>query len=1018
MRRPILSAKRTLAQAPLLAAVLGVAVVVTALLAGIPRYLDLAAVDSARGTLAASPVRASTVELRIRLADDAAAQDAAVQSVFSQEFPPGSVVITRSVTSDPVAAMVPVNGAEPVETAIVLAADDDAQQRVDLTEGSWPAADGEGALQAEAATALGLSVGDEVVIGGTSVAIVGTWLPLDAGDRQWFDDPLVTAGVADDAVGPLYVTESQLAALDVSPFARWIIVPALTTITPGQLGDLADALRGLDLALREADVAGSGLILEGDLGDTLSTLGRSTASVRGVSPIPIVLAAAIGAVAIAQLARLLAAARARETLLLRARGRSRGQAVVASIIETIAVIVPATALGAGIALVVVPTEAVPPTLAWLTAAAVAVIACVILVVVAVRTSADPDTDRSRVASGVTLGAVVLSVIAAGVSLWQFRLYGSPVITTADGRQVVDPVAVLAPSLTLIACAFLALAAFAPLAALVERGASRSRGATAPLAARQVARRVGTFAVPVLLVSLAVGGTTLAAAYSGTWSALNAAAGELRNGGAVRAVLPSSGIVGSAATLVSPATLDLDQQTSAPVVRVDAVIGEQPVSLLELDADAASDVMLDLGGDLDTNALGQAIAVPRAGLELPAEATTLELVTTTTVTTADDAPLTPRQGETAVVAWLVDDRGSMVRLVLDGATDLPPAAGSWRLLAVDFDFRTGVNEASYSFSVTSVNAGGSGGDIPLPTEPWQLQLEASSDLGGAGAEAHETGIGVDLDEVAIGPTLSVRLMPEASGPAPAVITNALADRLGLATGDEAVLRYAGSGSEVHVVIADAVALLPGTTGSWGAVVDLAAADEELLRAGSSIQAPNQLWVSSSDPDATAAALRDTTPRGTDVTTASTGTGGELLRPVTYALLGGGVGGLLLAAAAIAAAVAALDRERRSEVPVLKSVGLSNAQQARARRTELGAVLLFAAIAGALGGLLVSALTIGDLARAAVLDAPPALVSGISIDWLPYAVILLAAAVAVGAIVVVAGTRVRRAAVDATGREVEA
>ena len=377
----------------------------------------------------------------------------------------------------------------------------------------------------------------------------------------------------------------------------------------------------------------------------------------------------------------------------------------------------------------------------------------------------------------------------------------------------------------------------------------------------------------------------------------------------------------------------------------------------------------------------------------------------------------------MVAWLADERGSMVRLVMDGTTDLPPAAGFWRLLAVDFEFRTGINPALYSFTVSSIVAGG---DVALPDDPWQLQLAASSDLespddfGQAlpASSAHGTGIGADIAAFQAGPTLSVRLMPEPSGPAPAVITNALADRLGLATGDETTLRFAGSGRELDVAVADTVSLLPGTTGSWGAVVDLAAVDEHVLRTGSSIPAPNQLWAVATDPDAAAAALRDATPRGTDVTTAATGTGGELLRPVTYALLAGGIGGLLLAAAAIAAAVAALDRERRSEVPVLKSVGLSNAQQASARRVELGAVLLFAAIAGALGGLLVSALTIGDLARAAVLDAPPALVSGISIDALPYAVILLAAAVVVGGIVVVAGARVRRAAVGATGREVEA
>lgn len=1018
MRRPILSAKRTLAQAPLLAAVFGVTVVVTALLAGIPRFLDLAAVDSVRGSLASAPVRSSAEQLLIRLADDAAAQDAAVRDVFAEQLPAGSVTVDRSVRSDPVTALLP-EGSEIVQQAMVLAADDAVQGRIEL-DGAWPASDGEGALQAEAADALGLAIGDQVVVAGTPITIVGTWRPLDASDRQWFDEPLVSAGIVDAAAGPLYVTEPQLAALDLNPFARWIVAPDLDGILPSQLSDLADGLRGLDEALRSAGVARSGLILDGSFADTLTTLGRSTASVRGVSPIPLVLAGAIGAVALAQLGALLAASRSRETLLLRARGRSRWQAVMASVIESAIVVVPAAAVGAGIALAAVPTDAVPTTLAWLTAAGVAVAACAVLVVVAGRTAADPDADRSRVASGVTLGALALSVIGAGVSLWQFRLYGSPIITTSDGRQLVDPIALLAPSLALIACAFLALAAFAPLAALVERIASRSNGATAPLAARQVARRVGTFAVPVLLVSLAVGGTTLAAAYSGTWSSLNAAAGELRNGAAVRASLPSSGVVGSPATLLSPSTLGLDPATTVPVLRADTLAGEQPVSLLALDADSAGEVMLDLGGKLDTAALGEAIRWPRTGIELPAGATTLELDTLTIVTTTGGAPLSPGQGDTTVSVWLVDDRGSMVRLALDddGVADLPPAAGAWRILAIDFGFRTGVNAAVYSFSVEAVLADGAA--VALPGEPWELQAAASSDLETDLSAAHPSGIGVDVDVIAAGPLLDVRLMPAASGAAPAIITSALAERLGLADGDERALRFAGSGRQLDIVVAGDVPLLPGTTGAWGAVVDLAAVDEHILRTGSSIPAPNQLWASAvhEDVDATIAALRTATPRGTDVTTTSTGTGGELLRPVTYALLAGGVGGLLLAAAAIAAAVAALDRARRSEVPVLKSVGLSNAQQARARRIELGAVLAFAAVAGVLGGLVVSVLTIGDLARAAVLDAPPALVRGISVDWVPFVAILAGALLVVGAIVVVAGARVRRAAQVATGREVEA
>ena len=162
----------------------------------------------------------------------------------------------------------------------------------------------------------------------------------------------------------------------------------------------------------------------------------------------------------------------------------------------------------------------------------------------------------RGATAVTAGALVLSVVAAAVSIWQLRLYGSPVIATADGRQVVDPLASLAPALGLLAAGFAALALFAPLSILVERASSASNGVLRALASRQVARRIATFAVPVLLASLAVGGSTLAAAYMGTWSSMNERAGALRNGADVRLRIPSPGVVGNPERIVGAAALGL------------------------------------------------------------------------------------------------------------------------------------------------------------------------------------------------------------------------------------------------------------------------------------------------------------------------------------------------------------------------------------------------------------------------------------------------------------------------------
>ena len=93
----------------------------------------------------------------------------------------------------------------------------------------------------------------------------------------------------------------------------------------------------------------------------------------------------------------------------------------------------------------------------------------------------------RMPRAAVAGGVVLVAVAAAVSLWQFRLYGSPLVPSASGALEVDVVAVLAPVLVLLALSLAALGLARPIGVLLERvagPASRAgaRAADAPAGA--------------------------------------------------------------------------------------------------------------------------------------------------------------------------------------------------------------------------------------------------------------------------------------------------------------------------------------------------------------------------------------------------------------------------------------------------------------------------------------------------------------------------------------------------------
>src|SRR5690606_21914212 len=133
--------------------------------------------------------------------------------------------------------------------------------------------------------------------------------------------------------------------------------------------------------------------------------------------------------------------------------------------------------------------------AWPLAAAIAGAAVLLCGLIGGRAAATAVSDRGesgRATSAATIAVTVLVLVAAGVSLWQFKLYGSPLVADSTGTPRVDPLTVLAPALTLLALATLGLLAFGPGARLLQALTVRRDSILPVLAGWQVARRVGIF----------------------------------------------------------------------------------------------------------------------------------------------------------------------------------------------------------------------------------------------------------------------------------------------------------------------------------------------------------------------------------------------------------------------------------------------------------------------------------------------------------------------------------------------
>jgi len=1063
--------RRARAHAGLLGLVLLLGVVVSATVGGTLAATLGAARDAARDSLAdAGPVGGS-LQVSTRLDDDTAGQTAAAQEALDAALAgtPGDATrtlrsLSLAVRTDPTAAP------DDDGPHLVLGTDPGLTSAARLVDGDWP--DGATAagtvdapdpavLHAAAADALGVTVGDLLVVSGDGetervLAVVGTWLPDDPADPRWAGEPLVTDGVdaATGAFGPAMVDETVLADVPGIDLVRWTVVADPGRVEPADLAPLA---AGLDrfVVLAEQSVQAGGLSTSGDLPGTLRAADAALTAVAAVTSAALALVAVVAVVALAQVARLLGAVRSTETTVLRSRGTSVGQLTAAAALETAAVVAPAAAVGAVLAGVVVGTADVPVLV--LGAAAVAVVGTATLTLGA-RAAAVRAGDRSdpagRRAPIVTGGVLVLVVLAAALATW--RLVRSAGAGGGPGggapgaggtaSAVAEPAAVAAVPLTVLAVALLAAAALGPVTSAVARRSRGRTGLVVPLAARQVARRTTVYAVPVVLVTLATATGALASVHAGTTASQQRTAATAALGADLRVDVRDALDVQVDGTSPTDALLPLAGGRTVPVLRVTAGSTSRVGTLLAVPAESAGAVVRDdgapgLGTALDAVTAGDGWVVPDGATSVRVDATLDGGVTSAHVWWAGPDGVLRATSATRVAgedAWTADlpEVGTGA-----GTADSAGRVARWAVAGVDL-VPDGPPAQASLVTVTGVTADGPDGTTDLLAGgAWRaaapgsvpVQVAAGSDAGtGTGADPG-TGSGTDEGEGDAGsapgapgtpgtvtvpstgvPRTVLRILPGPATALPVVVSADWAAEDGLAVGAPVVLRVDG-----HPVDAEVVGVLPVVPGAPGraALADLRGVGAALLATAPSLPAPDEVWVATDDPDGTATAARAAAAaQGLSVDTATVAAPDDdpLTRAASTALVVAAVCALGVALPGVAAATLALARARRPEVGVLHALGVPPRTQARGRAAETGAVLALAVVVGTAGGLVLGAVLAPALVR--VVGVAPATLATVAAVQ-PVVLGVLLGAVVMGCTLVALddAARVRRQAATATVRE---
>lgn len=1008
----LLSLTRLRVRIGVFAALLGVVALISGI--GVAVIGSVAASASEGVRIGLDERTGSNVSYRVglRLAEDPAAQDAAVREAVERTFEAtgGSLTVDRVV--DVRMDVTPLrDDGEGSTVRAHVASIAGIADRARIVDGRWPEA-GEVAVLAAAAELLDLAPGDRLLLDELEYDVVGTWEALDHLDPRWFGDTLVTEGVDHQQYGLVLIDEGDWSSFpDLSPRARWTLIPETASVTPDRLADYIAAWSALPFDWRGTVPESATMERQGGFSRTASALLRQVDGLRAIEPVALLLLAAAGILTLAELARLLAASRSEETALLWARGASPSDVSGTTAIEATIAAVPGAALGAGAAagaLALVDPEGVPAAGAalWLVPLATAIAAIAIVAVVAHRSASRAElrpTRAGRVVRVAGPGSTVLVVAAAGVSIWQLRLYGSPVAPAANGGSAVDPIAVVAPALGVLAVVLIGLFVAGLLARRLEQLGGRAR-ATTMLAARGVARRLPLVAAPIVAVALAVGSVGTAAAFAGTWGLTFDRTAELSAGADVHVRSGPSGIpirvIDEIASRPQVAQLAAVHVETLSVGSENGVIVAATPHVVEQFATTAS-------GVFDRAVAAEAMRVDLPGPAVPADATELRLGVSATgfaippdvllrVSDADgvmraipfDAPVDVGADPTAP-----SDASAPAARLLEYTAEIDAGVGPWQVLAIEVSIESAavVGTDVARFQLTGLDADGEALDLEwywVPETP-ELAFMPPTPTDGQG-------FFVEAD------TRLVRMVPSFDGAfsdaivAPAVITRQLADDVSAELGDRLSFPLEDTPSRITAEVTAIVPVIPSADDPVAMLLDLGIIQHYQLRVSLEPPLPEHLWIATDDAETVIADARPLLPANVRLTSADDPGGRTVLGAAATGLWLAAWGCLVLGAVAVAAAVRVGGDARRADVAVLRALGLSAREQSGIRSAELGLVLGFGAVVGALAAVLVAVLTVPALVRAAVPEAFGDAAGALTIDVVGLGA---AAAVLAGALAVI-------------------
>jgi len=1022
--------RRAAAQWPLLVAVLAtlvacatlVGVATLVLTDGQHRALS-AAVAEADGTGGSGSADLVSATLTIDRPVDGADEDT-----------PGlvsTVVATMRDAVDPYAADVSVWAATPMlylpgtdaGFAYLLDADT-ASARAALVSGRWPgASDGptEVALPSNVATGLGLVPGDTLRLtttpvhenapapDGVDLIVVGVFSPDLSPD--WSRDVLGGAGIDPGwdrlpAYGPFVVASGTLARSDIALGRLSVVVDPDLAGDPDGLPSVVGEVRGLRTALL-GGLSGraESVIVSSGLGALLSS-SRAEQSLTGSMVLTVaLLVIVVGAASVALVGGLLIRRREGESVLLVDRGASRWQLAGRAGVE--AIVLAAIAAAAAVPLAIAGYRgltALPPfdgawapatldpapaaTLSLLIAVAAGAFFPACVVVVAALRVRGAHRRRRVVGAVARSGADLMLVAIAVLGFLQLRSHRA-------GTGAADPVLVVAPVLCVVAGAALALRVLPLVSRVVEFRARRERGIVLPFAGWRVARggaTTGTF-----LVVLSAAAATFGVVFLGTWSNAQGDQAAVAVGADLRYESPGNAGTGSAIATATGGVV-------SPAAHRPVSLGARPgaAEIIALNTTVADELIRGrLNGDDTWGSLTAGLAPPTdvAGFVLDdPEATTATLaieghVDGSSVRNMVEIPahltITPTAvledawgNRVSMVGWTVPADGVRHEVTIPAPGEDPLPAGAWTIVAIDL--RLGL----------TVDGGLRPEYNDLIAADVAIEVEDAS--GGIGSwTAHDIGsqppasvLSIDSGDATIDATIGIAVYYlvwseahvvltgyETGAPVPVVVTDGLADELGLDTGDALTLRVGVT--TLDATMAGRIPYAPGADGRDVVLADLDALTRARLATGDLTNLTDEWWVGDPSPDATvaldAAGIR---PVETRAAYADRLRNGPLRAAIPVSLVILAAAAVALAIAGIAAQAAAAAQARAISAARLRGLGVSRRAVLATGILEHAWVTAVAVVVGAALGAVLARfvgplLVIGEGGRPAV---PAALV-----DW---------------------------------------